>query len=106
MARRVKFVTLQILASDVDGRSQAYRYADMRACKIKVCHCHVGSNENLEPASQTLHTQCSTYMNSFAFLSSGQHSLSCVALTANGGPMLLAESGIVSAVFLQIGGML
>ena len=36
----------------------------------------------------------STYMKSFAFLSSGQHNLSCVVLTANGGPMLLAESGI------------
>ena len=40
-------------------------------------------------------------MKSFAFLSSGQHNLSCVVLTTNGGPMLLAESGILSVVALH-----
>ena len=40
-------------------------------------------------------------MNSFAFLSSGQHNLSCVVLTTNGAPMLLTESGILTVVALH-----
>ena len=41
--------------------------------------------------------KCSTYAKSFVFLSSGQHNLSCVVLTANGGPMLPAESVILTS---------